>query len=143
MKNPLSMRHLMIYGLTAGIFAFFFAAPLYAEDAEVKPECGHAQIALSTYYASLNAGALGQALRLHTTAGLQDWKVKGSEAFKAWAVKETRKGTLKRVRILDTIEGDSAFVGFEIQYADGTNAHRKTKLMMEKGCWKVGTIQEE
>lgn len=135
-------RHLIAF-VAVGVWLAGAGGGLLAQNADEKPECADAQIALSTYYAALTGGAYGQALRLHTTAALQDWKVKGSEAFKAWAVKETRQGSLKRVKILDTVEGDSAFVEFEIQYADGTRAKRRVKLVVEKGCWKVGTIQAE
>lgn len=142
MTFPAHLRRFSSFALALAIFAFFSPIPAAAEDVPI-PECGDAQIALSTYYASLSGGALGKALRLHTSAALQDWKVKGSAAFKSWALNETRKGSVKRVRILDTIEGESAFVEFEVQYADGSKARRKTKLAIENGCWKVGVIQGE
>ena len=102
-------------------------------------------LAVQQFYESLNAGDYAAAKRLYNAETLQvldDPDLTSDAAFREWAETVTRKGSVSRVRILDSnTDADGGTVSYEVVFRDGSTYPSEVAVTQEDGRWKLGLIQ--
>lgn len=96
---------------------------------------------MKLFYAHLNRAEYDKAKTLYTKFALDNIvSILGESGFKAWALEETKNGTVKDVVLTAPVVDAAPMAAIEIRYLDGAKARRNCQIKKEGAVWKVETV---
>ena len=96
---------------------------------------------MKLFYAHLNRAEYDKAKALYTKFALDNIvSILGESGFKAWALEETKNGTVKEVVLTAPVVDAAPMAVIEIRYLDGAKARRNCQIKKEGAMWKVETV---
>ena len=96
---------------------------------------------MKLFYAHLNRAEYDKAKALYTKFAFDNIvSILGESGFKAWALEETKNGTVKEVVLTAPVVDTAPMAAIEIRYLNGAKSRRNCHIKKEGAMWKVETV---